>query len=132
MSQDSAVNIMPPPLVPLRKLKEAPPSPLPPPVFPGLAHAAAGTVAVPAPPPKAAPDAQKKKERRLGLAGLEPGDPRSIYHLVVLGLKNALAMAPKLAARYWWQIIIVLGVWYGLGTFNAYSLSQKLPALSSL
>lgn len=111
MSQEAVVNIvLSPPVVPLHKLKQAPAEPVPPPVFPG----------------------GKKKERRMELIGLEPGDPRSTYHLLKLGLKNAVTVVPKLVKKYWWLVLVVFTVWYALEAFEVFYLSEKIPALSPL
>lgn len=114
MSQEAVVNtVLPPPVIPLHKLRQPPPIP-------------------PARPPKVSkatiPEG-KKKERRLGIAGLEPGDPLSIFHLVKLGLKNAVAIIPRMVIKYWWIILLVFVGWFLLSTFNVYQLSSKYPFL---
>lgn len=113
MSQEAVINsTLPPPVIPLHKLQEAQPDPVP--------------------PPSALATKGKKKERRLELAGLEPGDPRSTYHLLKLGLKNAVMVVPKLVMKYWWLVLIVLGVWFALEAFDVFYLNEKIPALSPL
>lgn len=148
----SASSPLSPPVVPLHKLRETPPEPVAPPFLPGRASTTApildqgpvlatprGTsstaLATPAqpkdyPPPKV--PIGKKKERRRELVGLEPGDPLSTYHLIKRGFKNVLSIVPKLTKKYWWLIIVVLGLWFFLANFSVYSYSAKAPALTPL
>ena len=133
MSQEAAVSIvLSPPVVPLHKLKEAPPEPVPPPIIPGMVTAAAEAVMAPPTGPKTEDAKGKKKERRMELVGLEPGDPRSVYHLLKLGLKNVVTVVPNLVKKYWWLILTVLAIWYALEAFNVFYLSEKVPILNPL
>ena len=129
MSQDFAVIItLPPPSIPLHKLRTAAAVPVAPPVFP---KTAASQVAPPAAPAlKVIPG--KKKERRMELAGLEAGDPRSTVHMLALGMKNAAATIPKLVSKYWMAILAVFAIWYGLHLFNPIGLSMRYPAMAPM
>ncbi|WP_418791262.1 hypothetical protein [Phosphitispora sp. TUW77] len=73
-----------------------PPKPVSPPVLPGAAAKLAGFVLENAETVK-----EKKKERRMELAGLEPGDPLSTVHLIKLGFKNVVTNVPRLLKKYW-------------------------------
>ena len=153
MTEEFSASIpLSPPVVPLHKLRETPPAPVAPPFLPGRVNTMApildagpalttqgGRASASFATPNQAQDhsspkvpAGKKKARRMELVGLEPGDPLSTYHLIKLGFKNALAIVPKLAKKYWWLIIIVLGVWFFLANFSVYSYSTKFPALTPL
>lgn len=153
MTEEFSASIsLPPPVVPLHKLRETPPAPVAPPCLPGRASMAAplldaesglatqgstaqkaiATPIQPQGPSSAKAPMAKKKERRMELAGLEPGDPLSTYHLIKLGFKNVLAIVPKLAKKYWWLIIIILGSWFFLANFSVYAYSTKFPALTPL
>lgn len=131
MNRESVSNVaLPPPAVPLHKLREPLPEPVPPPVLPRAAIPTEGTVITPPVVPMENVPKGKKKERRMELAGLEAGDPRSTYHLIKLGFSNVVSIVPKLLRKYWWHILIVLVVWYALASFNPMRLSTQFPALT--
>lgn len=120
MSQEDALRMtVPPPAVPLKRLKEPLPAPVPPPAAAEAMHTAQK--------PKEAP---RKKERRMELEGLEGGDPRSTVHLLKLGIRNTAAALPGMIKKYPWVLPLVLFVWTVLGTFDAYKLAMSMPSLA--
>jgi hypothetical protein len=82
--------------------------------------------------PSAKSVAGKKRERRKELAGLEPGDPLSTYHLLMRGINNVRGILPKLLIKYWWVALVVIGVWTFLGWFDAIRLAMKYPQMAGL
>jgi len=113
---------LPPPHIPLKVLGQG--AALPPPV-PPLLPGKEKTVQPPAKP-------REKKERRMELQGLEPGDPRSTVRLIRRGMGNVARKVPPLLRKYSWVIPVVLMVWTVLGSFNAYKLMSSMPALYPL
>lgn len=113
---------LPPPYVPLKVLGQGAALPPPaPPLLPGKEAVVK---------PSAAPGV--KKERRMELQGLEPGDPRSTVRLIRRGMGNVARKVPPLLRKYSWVIPVVLMVWTVLGSFNAYKLMSSMPALYPL
>lgn len=107
---------LPPPFIPLQILSKPEPQPVPRPSSPPVLESA-----IP-----------KKKERRLELQGLDPGDPLSTVHLLRRGLGNVARTVPPLLRRYAWVLPVILIVWSILGSFNAYKLMFSMPALTPL
>jgi hypothetical protein len=107
---------LPPPFIPLQILSK--PAPQPVPLPPGS--------------PILEPAVPKKKERRLELQGLDPGDPRSTVHLLRKSLGNVARTVPPLLRRYAWVLPVILVVWSILGSFDAYRLMFSMPALTPL
>lgn len=117
MSKESEIPVtLPPPFIPLKILSEPGPQPVPRPLGPVVLE-----TTVP-----------KKKERRLELQGLEPGDPRSTVHLIRRGIGNVARTVPPILRRYGWMLPVILIVWTLLGSFNVYRLMFLMPALSPL
>jgi hypothetical protein len=133
MSQEFVENIiLPPPVIPLHNLKKGTPIPVPPPVFPGSASSPVKNVIAPPDAPQMEKGTGKKKERRMELAGLEPGDPLSTIGLLKLGVTNTFSTVPKFIAKYWGIILTVFALWYFLQYFEVFKFSRNYPALTPL